>query len=38
MCKILEQWMQSYRPEEFFDETAGLRPNCATLRPRAIVG
>lgn len=31
--KLLEQWMQSYRPEELFDETGHLRPDLADLAP-----
>jgi xylulose-5-phosphate/fructose-6-phosphate phosphoketolase len=30
---ILEAWMQSYRPEELFDETGRLRPELAELAP-----
>ena len=31
--KILEQWMQSYRPEELFDELGRLIPELAELAP-----
>ena len=31
--KLLEDWMRSYRPEEFFDETGALRPELAELAP-----
>ncbi|MDP1670534.1 MAG: phosphoketolase family protein, partial [Alphaproteobacteria bacterium] len=31
--KLLEQWMQSYRPQELFDETGRLRPALAALAP-----
>ena len=30
---ILEQWMQSYRPQELFDEDGRLRPEIAALSP-----
>jgi xylulose-5-phosphate/fructose-6-phosphate phosphoketolase len=30
----LEQWMQSYRPRELFDDTGRLRPELAELAPR----
>lgn len=32
--KILEQWLQSYRPQELFDEKGKLRPELAALAPR----
>jgi xylulose-5-phosphate/fructose-6-phosphate phosphoketolase len=32
--RLLEQWMQSYRPHELFDETGRLRPELAELAPR----
>ncbi len=31
--EILEQWMQSYRPRELFDEAGSLRPEIAALAP-----
>src|SRR5437660_178257 len=31
--KLLEQWMKSYRPEELFDETGGLKSEIASLAP-----
>lgn len=31
--KLLEQWMQSYKPEELFDETGCLRTEIADLAP-----
>ncbi len=31
--KLLEQWMQSYRPEELFDNDGAPRPELATLAP-----
>jgi xylulose-5-phosphate/fructose-6-phosphate phosphoketolase len=31
--KLLEQWMQSYRPEELFDAGGALRPDLAQLAP-----
>jgi xylulose-5-phosphate/fructose-6-phosphate phosphoketolase len=31
--KALEAWMQSYRPEELFDERGTLRPDLAVLAP-----
>ncbi|HEY5682180.1 MAG TPA: phosphoketolase family protein [Sulfuricaulis sp.] len=30
---LLEQWMNSYRPEELFDEIGALRPELAELAP-----
>ncbi len=30
----LEAWMQSYRPQEFFDEVGALRPELAALAPK----
>ena len=30
----LESWLRSYRPEELFDESGGLRPDLAALAPR----
>jgi len=32
--KLLEDWMNSYRPEELFDENGQLRPELAELAPR----
>jgi xylulose-5-phosphate/fructose-6-phosphate phosphoketolase len=32
--KILEEWLESYRPHELFDETGRLRPELAELAPR----
>jgi xylulose-5-phosphate/fructose-6-phosphate phosphoketolase len=32
--RILEQWMQSYRPEELFDAGGGLKQELAELAPR----
>ena len=32
--KILEEWLESYRPRELFDETGRLRPELADLAPR----
>ena len=32
--KLLEAWMQSYRPSELFDEHGSLRPELAALAPR----
>jgi xylulose-5-phosphate/fructose-6-phosphate phosphoketolase len=32
--RILEQWMQSYRPEELFDETGRFRTEFAELAPK----
>ena len=32
---MLEQWMQSYRPEELFDHAGKLQPALAALVPRA---
>src|SRR5216683_4476617 len=29
----LEQWLRSYKPEELFDASGGLRPELATLAP-----
>ena len=31
--KILQEWMQSYRPEELFDDGGRLRPEIAALAP-----
>jgi xylulose-5-phosphate/fructose-6-phosphate phosphoketolase len=31
--KILEQWMKSYKPEELFTKTGGLKPALAELAP-----
>ena len=31
--RILEEWMQSYRPRELFDEAGRLRPEIAALSP-----
>ncbi len=31
--QLLEQWMRSYRPEEFFDEAGTLVPELAALAP-----
>jgi len=32
--KILEQWLQSYRPQELFDQTGKLRSDLAELAPQ----
>jgi xylulose-5-phosphate/fructose-6-phosphate phosphoketolase len=32
--KILERWMKSYRPEQLFDPTGGLRPELTELAPK----
>src|SRR6185437_16879741 len=32
--RILEQWMQSYRPAELFDDSGRLKPELADLAPR----
>lgn len=32
--KVLEEWLESYRPRELFDETGKLRPELADLAPR----
>ncbi len=32
--KALEEWLQSYHPEELFDESGRLRPELAALAPR----
>ena len=32
--KLLEEWMQSYKPEELFDERGALRPRLAELAPK----
>ena len=32
--KILEEWMQSYRPQELFDDTGRLRTELAALAPQ----
>jgi xylulose-5-phosphate/fructose-6-phosphate phosphoketolase len=32
--KILEQWMQSYRPAELFDRSGRLKPELAALAPQ----
>jgi len=34
--RILEQWMQSYRPRELFDEGGRLRPGIAALAPSGV--
>ena len=34
ICKMLEQWMKSYRPEELFDENGKLIPELAELAPK----
>jgi xylulose-5-phosphate/fructose-6-phosphate phosphoketolase len=31
--RLLEQWLQSYRPQELFDEGGALRPELAALAP-----
>ena len=31
--KLLEEWLKSYRPEEFFDEQGRLKPELAELAP-----
>ncbi|HEX2478056.1 MAG TPA: phosphoketolase family protein, partial [Geminicoccaceae bacterium] len=33
--RILQEWMKSYRPEELFDESGGLRRELADLAPQA---
>ncbi|MBS1157812.1 MAG: phosphoketolase [Proteobacteria bacterium] len=33
---LLESWMQSYRPEELFDEHGRLRPEIAELAPKGL--
>ena len=32
--KLLEDWLRSYRPEEFFDEQGKLKPELAELAPK----
>ena len=32
--KLLEQWMQSYRPQELFDDNGALLPELAALAPK----
>jgi xylulose-5-phosphate/fructose-6-phosphate phosphoketolase len=32
--RLLQQWMESYQPEELFDESGRLRPELAALAPR----
>ena len=32
--KVLQQWMQSYRPEELFGKTGRLKPELAALAPK----
>ncbi len=32
--KILEQWMKSYKPDELFTKTGGLKPSLAELAPK----
>ncbi len=32
--KLLEQWLESYKPEELFDENGKLHPELAELAPR----
>ncbi len=32
--RLLEQWMQSYRPDELFDEAGTLRPEWAAVAPK----
>jgi xylulose-5-phosphate/fructose-6-phosphate phosphoketolase len=34
--KILEEWMQSYKPQELFDNTGKLIPELAALAPQGI--
>lgn len=34
--KRLEEWMQSYRPQELFDENGGLLPELADLAPKGM--
>src|SRR3546814_4999005 len=34
--KVLEEWMQSDRPCELFDETGRLRPELAELAPSGV--
>ena len=31
--ELLEQWLESYRPDELFDERGALRPELAALAP-----
>ena len=33
---LLETWLRSYRPEELFDDSGGLRPELADLAPTGI--
>jgi xylulose-5-phosphate/fructose-6-phosphate phosphoketolase len=33
-CKMLEDWLRSYRPEELFDGQGRLRPELAELAPK----
>ncbi|MFA5626884.1 MAG: phosphoketolase family protein [Thiohalomonadaceae bacterium] len=33
---LLEQWMQSYRPEELFEESGALNAELATLAPQGL--
>jgi len=35
--QLLEDWMQSYRPEELFDASGRLKPELAELAPAASV-
>src|SRR5262249_13582591 len=32
--KLLEEWLQSYRPDELFDESGALRSEIAALAPK----
>jgi len=32
--KLLEKWMKSYRPQELFDKSGGLKPEIAALAPQ----
>ena len=32
--KLLEDWLRSYRPQEFFDEQGRLKPELAELAPK----
>ncbi len=34
--RILEEWMQSYKPEQLFDETGQLRAEIAALAPEGV--
>ena len=32
--RLLEEWLRSYRPDELFDDSGGLRPELRALRPQ----